>query len=221
MKKILTLVLGCKDSHYGPIDKAAKETWATICPENMNIIFMYGGGEGKIFWDNKDSFYVDRKESLNICPYKTISAYETFLESDFDYVYRPNGTGYYDLNIVNEFLKDKPTENFYCGIRGDLNGISFASGSSYFLSKDLVKKLVENKSTLYGYDMPGWHDDVIVGRYLQSIGVPINPSARRIDLNPNDIDENLDMSHYHYRILNKGCARSLYKIHELKTNFKK
>ena len=220
MKKILNLVLGCKDSHYGPIDKAAKETWATESPENIITIFMYGGGE-KIFWDGEDSFYVDKPESIAICPYKTICAYETFLETEFDFIYRSNGTGYYDLNIVNKFLEDKPTENFYCGVHGNLNGINFASGSSYFLSKDLVKKLVENKSTLYGYDMPGWQDDVIVGRYLQSIGVPINPSARRIDLNPNDIDENLDMSHYHYRILNKGCARSLYKIHELKTNFKK
>jgi hypothetical protein len=209
-------VLGSKNQHYISIEKAAKQTWVKDPPENIKTIFMYGGSE-KIYWDNKDSFYVDREESLDICPYKTICAYETFLESNFDYVFRSNCTGYFDLNLISKFLEDKPLENFYCGCSGTLNGINFASGSGYFLSKDLVKKIVENKFLLYSYEFPGWCDDVIVGKFItQHLNIEINTSARRIDLHPDEIDNNLDMSHYHYRILNSGSSQSLYKIHELK-----
>jgi len=216
MKKILNLVLGCKEGYYVNIDKAAKETWVTKSPDNIVTIFMYGGGNS-IFWDEKDSFYVDKKESLDICPYKTITAYETFLDSDFDYVFRCNTTGYYDLNLVGEFLEDKPTKNFYCGCLGELNGSKFASGSGYFLSKNLVEEIVKNKDILYNYGMPGWCDDVMIGKFLtESLGIQIDPSAKRIDLAASEITDDLDMSYYHYRILNKGDASSLYRIHELK-----
>jgi hypothetical protein len=65
--------------------------------------------------------------------------------------------------------------------------------------------------------MPGWCDDVMIGKFVtQVLGVQIDPSAKRIDLNPGDISDDLDMSYYHYRILNKGDANSIYRIHELK-----
>lgn len=213
---ILHLVLATKDSHYTPIENAAKETWLSDSPDNIKTIFMYGGSD-KIYWDGNDSFYVDRKEGLDICPYKTISAFETFLESNFDYIFRSNVTGYFDLNLISDFLEDKPTTNFYCGSRGELNKINFASGSGYFLSKDIVEKIVENKTLLYSYGLPGWCDDVIVGKFItEHLGIKIDDSARRIDIDYSDIDENLDMSHYHYRILNKGNSRALYKIHDMK-----
>jgi hypothetical protein len=214
---ILHLVLSCKNSHYLPIENTAKETWLTDSPENVKTIFMYGGSN-KIYWDDQNSFYVDREESLDLCTYKTICAYETFLESDFDYIFRSNSTGYFDLNLIPKFLEDKPFENFYCGCLGMLDGINFASGSGYFLSKDLVKKIVENKFLLYTYPLLGRCDDVIVGKFItQHLNVEINKSARRIDLHPDQICDDLDMSHYHYRILNGGNYQSLEKIHELKT----
>lgn len=213
---VLHLVLACKNSHYLPIEEAARETWVKKSPDNIKTIFMYGDSE-KIYWDGNDSFYVNRKESLDICPYKTICAFETFLESDFDYIFRSNSTGYFDLDLIEKFLQDKPLNNFYCGSRGEHNGINFASGSGYFLSKDLVEKIVENKDILYDYDFPGWCDDVIVGKFItQHLGIDINNSARRIDVNMNDINDKLDMSHYHYRILNNGNSEALYKIHNLK-----
>jgi hypothetical protein len=213
---ILHLVLSCKTDHYLPIENAAKNTWIKDSPDNIKTIFMYGGSE-KIYYDDQDSFYINRKESLDICLYKSICAYETFLESDFDYIFRSNSTGYFDLNLIPKFLEDKPSENFYCGCLGMLNGIDFASGSGYFLSKDLVYEIVKNKNILYNYNMPGWHDDVAVGKFItQHLNVEINKSARRIDLHPDEICDDLDMFHYHYRILNSGSYQSLYKIHELK-----
>ncbi len=217
---ILHLVLGAKDSHYFPIEYAAKKTWAKEIPENIKTIFMYGGSN-QIYWDNETSFYVDRPEMLNICLYKTLLAFETFLESNFHYIFRTNNTGYFDYNLINQFIKDKPSEKFYCGCLGRADGIDFASGSGYFLSKDLVSKIVKNKNLLLDYDIPNGCgvgcDDVLIGKFItQVLNIEIYPNARRLDVSPEDITDSLDMTHYHYRILFNGDSQSLYKIHELK-----
>jgi hypothetical protein len=213
---ILQLILGCKNSYYSPIETAAKETWIKQSPDNVKSIFMYGDST-KIYWDNNDSFYVNYPESLEHCLHKTITAFDVFLETDFDFIFRTNNTGYFDLNLVSQFVQDKPKNNFYCGCYGELNGINFASGSGYFISKDLVEKIVKNKNILYNYNMPGWCDDVMIGKFLtESLGVEIDPSARRLDLNASEISDDLDMTHYHYRILNKGNVNALYDIHKLK-----
>jgi hypothetical protein len=213
---ILHLVLAAKTDHYSPIIDTAKKTWMKNSPKNIKTIFMYGGSD-KIYWDNKDSFYVNRPESLDLCFYKIICAYETFLETDFDYIFRSNCTGYFDLINLNKFIENKPLKNFYCGCNGVLNGVNFASGSGYFISKDLVESIVENKHILFEYGMPGYFDDVAIGKFItQYLNVEIDDSARRIDLSPNQITDDLDMSHYHYRILNSGNCESLQKIYKLK-----
>ncbi len=217
---ILHLVLGTKNDHYLPIEKAAKQTWAKDPPENIKTIFMYGGSE-KIYWDNQDSFYVDKPEGKDICLYKTLLAFQQFLEFDFDYIFRSNITGYFDYNLINTFIKNKPTEKFYCGFLGRVDGIDFASGSGYFLSRDLVIQIIENMNLLLNYKTPNGCDegcdDVLVGKFItQVLQIKINPTAKRLDISANDISDNLNMSHYHYRILFKGDADAIYKIHELK-----
>lgn len=219
MSNILHLVLGCKNSHYDPIEVAAKETWVKNCPDTVKTIFMYGG-QNSIFWDEKDSFYVDRPESHydNICLYKTIKAFETFIESNFEYIYRTNNTGYFDYNLIKHYLSDKPKTNFYSGIKGTHSGIEFASGSGYFISKDIAKKIIEHREIIYSYNLPGWCDDVSVGKFVtQHLNIDIDKSARRLDIVPNCVDDNLDLSHYHYRILNNGNVETLFKIHNLKS----
>jgi len=217
---ILHLVLGAKTNHYLPIEKAVKQTWAKRSPKNIKTIFLYGGSD-KIYCDNKKSFYVDKPEGKNICLYKTILAFEQFLELDFDYVFRSNITGYFDYKLINKFIESKPTEKFYCGFLGKVNGIDFASGSGYFLSKDLVVEIIKNKDLLLNCDIPNGCDegcdDVLVGKFIiRDLGIKIDSTAKRLDISPKDISDDLDMSHYHYRILFKGDSDSLYKIHELK-----
>ena len=240
---ILHLVLGVANSHYSPIEEVAKDTWAKYEPDNIKTIFMYGGSD-RIYWDNERSFYVNRPENLNICLYKTILAFETFLESNFDYIFRSVNTGYFDYKLITEFVEDKPLEKFYCGCIGHVDGIDFASGSGYFLSKDLVYEIVKNKDLLLSYGIPNGCDagcdDVLIGKFITKVlNIEINTSAKRLDILPKDISDDLDMSHYHYRILferaspkyisnnlnmsqykdkplfKENCD-ALYKIHELK-----
>jgi hypothetical protein len=215
LPKILILSLGCKNDHYLPINDAARNTWLTKSPTNIKTVFLYGGKE--IFYDGLNSFYVDQEEHYGLMLYKTICAFEFFLKNyEFDYIFRCNETGYFDLENMNKFIQDKPLNNFYCGIVGELNGDLFASGSGFFISKDVVLKLVENKNSLdYNYNF----EDVFLGRFIiKNLKIDIHPSARRIDLDPNIIPDDLDMTHYHYRIVHGGSASALYKIHQLKYN---
>lgn len=239
---ILHLVLGCKSFHYTPIENAAKETWLKNPPENIKTIFMYGESD-KIYWDGEESFYVNRPENhhYNICLYKTITAFEWFIESEFDYVYRTNNTGYFDLNKVNKFVEGKPTENFYCGnsqmYERSFNtptapypGINYASGASFFLSKDIVKKIIEHKDIIYSYNLPGWCDDVSMGKFItEYLNIDIDKSSERIIVSYDNhehprivIDDNLDLSHYHYKIQDSSDGnsvnniKSMFKIHQLK-----
>jgi hypothetical protein len=234
---ILHLVLGCKNNHFTPIEKAAKNTWVKRSPDTIKTIFMYGG-DSKIYWDNKESFYVDRPENhaYNICLYKTITAFEWFAETNFDYIYRTNNTGYFDLEQVSKFIEDKPTENFYCGNSqmyerssntptAPYPGVNYASGASFFLSRDIVKKIVENKDIIYSYNFPGWCDDVSIGKFItEYLKIPINKFSRRLNISLDEINKELDISHYHYRILESsngnsmGNVDAIYKLHNLKTH---
>jgi hypothetical protein len=239
---VLHLVLGCKNNNYSKIEESAKNTWVKIYPDNIKTIFMYGDSS-KIYWDDKDSFYVNLPEShqYNICLYKTITAFEIFIESNFDYIYRTNNTGYFDLNLTSEFLENKPRTNFYCGNiqlyeRMGSAPIQYASGASFFLSRDIVEKIIENKELIYSYDLPGWCDDVMIGKFItEYLNIDINNSSKRllVNLKNNElccgeltykIDDKLDMNHYFYRITEKyveNKIESLYKIHSLKEKFHK
>lgn len=234
---ILHLVLGCKNSHYTPIENAAKQTWLKNPPENIKTIFIYGGSD-KIYWDGEESFYVNMPENhhYNICLYKTITAFEWFIGSEFDYVYRTNNTGYFDLNVVNKFVEDKPTENFYCGNSQTYERssnmptalypeINYASGASFFLSKDIVKKIIENKEIIYSYNLPGWCDDVSIGKFItEHLKVNIDQRSKRLCVTFDDIGEGMDLSHYHYRIEESALGNSIkniqaiYKIYNFKNN---
>ena len=66
----------------------------------------------------------------------------------------------------------------------------FASGSGYFISKDLIKIVITNKNKW----KHGLIDDVALGVILNK--VKIFP-AQRFDVKN---IHNIDMNHYHYRV---------------------
>ena len=246
MKKVLHLALGTKHSHWECIYENAKTTWMACSPPNIKTIFMFGG-ENKIFWDGDNSFYVDRADnhSTQVLLYKTIKAFEWFYESEYDYIYRTNCTGYFDLKLVSEYLENKPTTNFYsgfignftssqyasyCGLIGNFDSFQYASGASFFLSKNLVKQIIDNQDLLFGYNYPSWMDDVCIGHFLnQELGINIDDDITSNNLRkrvtPENIDDDLDMSFFHYYVdprnsnvknLGDSYVRLINKIHQLK-----
>lgn len=231
MKNVLHLVLGTKHSHWKLIYENAKTTWMACSPENVKTIFMFGD-QNEIFWDGEHSFYVDRadNQSSQILLYKTIKAFEWFYESEYDYIYRTNCTGYFDLKLVSEYLENKPTTNFYSGFIGKSDSVQFASGASFFLSKDLVKKIIDNQDLLFGYNYPSWMDDICIGKFVtHELGITVDDditfnNLRKI-VTPENIDDDLDMSLFHYYVeprnsdikdLGETYVSLINKIHKLK-----
>lgn len=131
---------------------------------------------------------------------KTLDAFDaSFLAFDFDYIFRTNVSSYLDLGGLLRFVSDKPRNNFYAGKIGNHHGIDFASGCGYFISRDLVSKVLSNRD-LWDHNLI---DDVSLGKLLtEELSISIQ-QVKRIDLNSTDVDldqirENA-LSVFHYR----------------------
>jgi hypothetical protein len=127
---------------------------------------------------------------------KTLKMFEYVKDMNFDYIFRTNSSSYVIQERLLEFLKDKPRENFYCGIiNTNVPNIIYASGCGYFLSRDLVDKILENKNSWNHNEV----DDVSLGLLLSKLNVPIYNGAKRFDMTSTDItNANID-NHYHFR----------------------
>jgi len=189
-KKILIVVLSFEKEPYVSLENTIRNTWALEKPEGIEIIYYYGNSqEDKLIGDK---LYLNSPEGLRNVGHKTLKMYQYVLENfDFDYVYRTNSSSYIDIEKLQSFVKDKPMEKFYCGVIGrGVKGIKFASGSGYFISKDLVGVVLKNKSKW----QHGFIDDVALGLLLNNY--KIYP-ADRFDLNN---IEKIDTNYYHYRV---------------------
>lgn len=193
--KILILVLSLDDQgFYTQLYKKQKETWDSESVEDVDTMYYFGNSQSNFI--DKENIYTDVKEQLIFCGYKTLTAFNLIKDLEFDYIFRTNSSSYVDKKLLLEFIKDKPKQNFYSGAIGNYNGIPFASGSGYFLSKDLFKYILENKNE--------WNhqviDDVSVGIMMLQKNVKIH-IGKRFDLTDECYQNiyNIDPNYYHYR----------------------
>ena len=112
---------------------------------------------------NNDIIYI--KENENYIPgilSKTIKSIQYCLNNfEFDYIYRTNLSSFLNLYKMNDFIKTNNILN-YGGVIGDWNGIKYASGSGFFLSKEACLYLCQNNNLL-DYNM---YDDISIGFFL-------------------------------------------------------
>ena len=192
-KKILISILTFDRQPYIDIEKAIRETWGSQGDEDIEIIYYYGGSEEIKLIDDK--LFLNTPEGLYNIGRKTLKMYDFILKNfQFDYLFRTNSSSYIDIKKLKEFIKDKPDTKFYSGVIGNHNGINFASGSGYFLSKDLVK-LVSNNQNRWNHR---FIDDVSLSKILHNFKIKIFPGKRGNLINNNT--SNIDLSHYHYRV---------------------
>jgi hypothetical protein len=131
---------------------------------------------------------------------KTLDAFDISVQNfEFDYIYRTNVSSYLDLAGLQHFVNDKPRENFYGGAIGNHQGIYFASGCGYFISRDLVIETLR-KRALWDHNLI---DDVALGKLLtRDLHVDIQ-EVKRIDLDSPEIDldkiNNNNRNIFHYR----------------------
>ena len=158
--KILILVLSSvNDIQIEPI----KQTWASYKLPEIDIFFYYGKNDLK----NTDrDIYLDVMEKYENMGYKTLKMFEYIKDFEYDYVFRTNTSSYVNQEKLLEFLSDKPRDNFYCGIKGYC-GIYFCSGCGYFLSKNLVNMILENKNN-WNHDLV---DDVALGKLFLNLNI--------------------------------------------------
>jgi hypothetical protein len=143
---------------------------------------------------------------------KTIQAFE-FLSNnhEFDYIFRTNLSSYVDLPRLYEKLNQKKFT--YDGVVGADNGVKFASGAGYVISKDLVQHVIVNKDSWNH----GMIDDVAMGHMMNKIGInPIGELTRQTFLN---VNETVDVNQYHYRCKQTERTQDAFimrRIHEIK-----
>ena len=153
---------------------------------------------------------------------KTLDAFDISIqEFEFDYIYRTNVSSYLDLIRLQKFVEDKPTNDFYAGLIGNHQGINFASGSGYFISRDLVIRVLQNRD-LWDHNLV---DDVSLGKLLtQEFNVGIK-KVERADIESSDfnlkrvIDNPLNVFHYRCKAENPNTTIQIMNtLHRIISN---
>jgi hypothetical protein len=195
-KKVIILILSHFEEPYITLENVIKETWCVETEgENFKVFFYHGGYQEEI-QDSK--IILNIQKGFEYIGHKTIRALEIINEKyDFDFIFRTNSSSYINIKKLLSYLENKPKLNFYNGLIGrDENlKLDFASGSGYTLSKDLVKKIIENKNEWNHF----YPDDLSLALLLKSFD--IYPSAApRLDIFSLPINNhNLINQNFHFR----------------------
>jgi hypothetical protein len=217
MKKILIIVLSYNDNAiYSKFYKAQKETWGSVNVNNVETYYLFGNHHrneiigNEILTNINEPITTIRKLHLNHCGRKTIEAFELVKDFDFDYIFRTNSSSYVDKQLLLNYSLDKPTNNYYSAVIGNFEGVLFASGSGYFISKDLVNLVLENKDK---WDYNFGDDDNALGKLLNAFGVRPQPNNRFDILNqPANI---APMDYFHYRLKSSDRNIDIHNMYEL------
>jgi hypothetical protein len=135
---------------------------------------------------------------------KTLTCFDYAVENvDFDVVFRTNCSSYVDLVNLRAWVDaHAANERFYAGVVDEHYDITFASGSGYFLSNDLVKLALA--------DREAWDerllDDVALGRVLNRHGVLPVPAPRQSYDHRGAVGA-VDVSQFHFRCKTRSSFR--------------
>ena len=154
-------IYGHREGVEFPADSRIRETRETYWPD--------GGAEDgfephkitskKYPFTVGDCIYSDTPEGRENIYYKTIDAFEWLVENEeFDYILRTNCGTYIDLHLLKQYVESLgKQDNIYAGAMGVYDNrhnahqpqrLTFASGSAFLVSRNLVKDLVENRENV-------------------------------------------------------------------------
>jgi hypothetical protein len=192
--RVLVAVLGARRRPYPWLVKTIKRTWASISVPDVETIFYFGGGS-RLLVQGRDVFLpVD--DGLGHTGEKTLAFFEFALEhSGFDVLFRTNCSSYVDLPNLRAFADlNVRTEHYYAGFTGRHGETEFASGSGYFLSRDLVQAVIDERER-WNRDLL---DDVALAEVLHRAGVAPAPLPRRDYSSAAEVSA-ADTSSFHFR----------------------
>ena len=167
MVELLVLILACKGGLWDYMEnEGIRKTWYKK-NKDIDILFYYGGARDN--YVDGDRLFLNCKEWYDDIAKKTILAFEQVLTryQKLKYVFRTNLSSYVRVDKLKEIANGFNNKQIYAGIIGNHDGIPFASGCGYFISRDLMELRVANKNRLeYSY-----LDDVCFGKFLTSHGI--------------------------------------------------
>jgi hypothetical protein len=206
--KILILVLSEKrEGYYVAMERAIRKTWGPKCLENdsiVDVLYTYGQWDREIKGDvmhNEDQLHINYPEGYFTTSGKHIKTLEyVYNNYEFDYVFRTNLSAYIHPENLVKHAETLPNENVYHGLildhHPDKKEAKIISGAGFFLSRDVVKLMIDNKDQIVFKKT----DDVAQADFLHG---KVEPSVgRRRDYlmrwkNWKGVD---DDTHYHYRV---------------------
>jgi len=182
--KILILILSTKDSRYNNFINNCTNTWVANARKNGIKCIFYSGGatEDKLHNDHLELACDDSLSGTAFKLYRALKYIEN-CNIDYTHIYRTNLSSYL---FINDFIKysNSINDTFYGGVIGTYNKITlfnrfhfisvlsskflkfqtlqYASGSGFFISKNLVKIVIQNKNLNFKYI-----DDVMIGDALR------------------------------------------------------
>ncbi len=216
--KLLILVLSHKDNGgtYSNFFETQKKTWDSINVENIETYYYFGESSDNVIIG--DEIHTTDVETPK-CTEKMITTFDLIKNFNFDYLVRTNSSSYLDKKMIYNFLLDKPRSGYYGGIIGNHNGISFASGALFTMSRDVFNIVVDNLDKI-NCDLI---DDVSVGDLLRNFNIfPTNVGFSRLDVvDVNETYNPIIDDFYHFRFKKNIHSRecdidNMFKIHNLK-----
>jgi hypothetical protein len=201
MKKTAIIVLGAPGIHEEMICMS-KSTWDSVHHPDINTYYLYGQRadlecQGAPISKYHNILVSDTPENRENILAKTLNAFGWFLMQPYTYLFRTCSCSYIYKARMSEWLKDKPTTNFYAGCDGPWKGKdkAYVSGAGMFLSRDLVKLLYDNKEEVQR--MYECIDDVTIGKFLLSKGIQIYPEIMERCQMHTYADKVPGFAHYH------------------------
>lgn len=134
---------------------------------------------------------------------------------EWNYLVRPNSGSYINLNVLDQKLRQLPTETLYFGYPCRHHGLLYASGSCFTVSSD-ISDLIISKTEQLIFDgistiLP---DDALIGKILSEKTLHY---ADRIDITYDQMlknDDWFDSNNYHYWFMSTKDERPHYLIHK-------
>lgn len=177
--KVLILVLSSCREPWGALMAAQQETWDSVQhPQTQTIYYCARCKNGPVRPDVRYSTMDDWLE--HVSP-RTIEAFGWALESEWDYLARPNSSCYVHKGNLVRFCETLPATSV---LRGGMTGGEnpyLWGGCQYVFSRDVIKRMVETKDRWRNDLM----DDQSITMSAKAIGIDLHqgPMACCIDDN--------------------------------------
>jgi hypothetical protein len=173
--------------------RAIRRTWAAVAQPGVETIFYFGGRRARRRGAELELQVADDFDHIGE---KTLECFAYVLEHcAFDVAFRTNCSSYVDLPNLAAFVEAQAAgERYYAGQVSEHLGIPFASGSGYFLSRDLMELVVAERAQWDHAQL----DDVALGAILDAHGIRPTHAPRVTYVEPPAV-EDVDTTEFHFR----------------------